>query len=462
MIAAKPVEVADPLVLPERFTAQAYEAIPAPPAPAPIPAAPTPIPAAPAPVAAAPIPAAPVAAAPAADPFAAATMPTMPAGSILCPHCESPVSATAKKCRHCGEFIVDPKLAKKNKAAAARKEASEQSAGPVDYAISFLLPPVGLGLGIVAFTRGAATKAFVMLGISGVMTVVLMGGVIFQAFRYPKPKWDRPLADNANPVVEYDLGGSGGEDESAAEEPETDSPPSGGMASSGGQEPSIIQPPSEEDLARQPEAIQRGMRANVRLVVTSPAGSSVGSGVIIERRADMVFIITNRHVVDPLFARSRGQSGLQISQLTNPEIMFVTGDEEPGKILWFAPDNVDLAVVRAFCPNEGIEVADCAEDPAVTIGESVFAVGNPHGIGWSLTKGTVSGLRTQDTATGKVPVVQTDAQINPGNSGGGLYNAEGQLVGINDFIIDPSIARGMGFAIRYPFFRELYEKNPPQ
>jgi len=64
-------------------------------------------------------------------------------------------------------------------------------------------------------------------------------------------------------------------------------------------------------------------------------------------------------------------------------------------------------------------------DVDITQGESVLAIGNPAGLGWTLTRGAVSARRTNEFGSREVPIIQTDATINPGNSGGGLYNEKG-------------------------------------
>ena len=96
-----------------------------------------------------------------------------------------------------------------------------------------------------------------------------------------------------------------------------------------------------------------------------------------------------------------------------------------------------------------------AAQPEIAPNENVFAIGNPVGFGWSLTRGTVSALRRQPVGNREVPLIQTDATLNPGNSGGGLYNDNGELVGIADWIINPELARNMGFAIRLTVYDEV-------
>ena len=80
------------------------------------------------------------------------------------------------------------------------------------------------------------------------------------------------------------------------------------------------------------------------------------------------------------------------------------------------------------------------------VGESVFAIGNPHGLGWSHTQGVISQLRTRNSLP-PIRIIQTQAAINPGNSGGGLYDQEGYLLGINTWTADKRVSEGIGFAI---------------
>lgn len=85
----------------------------------------------------------------------------------------------------------------------------------------------------------------------------------------------------------------------------------------------------------------------------------------------------------------------------------------------------------------------------VKIGDTVFAVGNPHGLGWTHTGGDVSQIRRRASGDTEYRVIQTSAAINPGNSGGGLYDKEGRLIGINTWTQDKRFAEGLGFAIAF-------------
>jgi serine protease Do len=89
------------------------------------------------------------------------------------------------------------------------------------------------------------------------------------------------------------------------------------------------------------------------------------------------------------------------------------------------------------------------------VGETVFAIGNPHRLGWTHTQGVISQMRTQEFDSHQVRVIQTQAAINPGNSGGGLYDHDGFLLGINTWTADKSVSEGIGFAIALDSLLEL-------
>jgi S1-C subfamily serine protease len=89
------------------------------------------------------------------------------------------------------------------------------------------------------------------------------------------------------------------------------------------------------------------------------------------------------------------------------------------------------------------------------IGDAVFAVGNPHGLGWTHSSGSISQVRRREQGAFSFRVLQSTAPINPGNSGGGLYDADGRLIGINTMTGDKRFAEGLGFAIAFPTLLEL-------
>ena len=127
----------------------------------------------------------------------------------------------------------------------------------------------------------------------------------------------------------------------------------------------------------------------------------------------------------------------------------------PGALL--APDGIDLAVASVAVQSADPQAARWAGDTETKIGDEVFAVGNPHGLGWTHTTGTVSQFRQQNARGRTIRVIQTNTAINPGNSGGGLYDKQGRLVGITTWTQDKRVAEGLSFAIA---FETLLKLNP--
>lgn len=156
---------------------------------------------------------------------------------------------------------------------------------------------------------------------------------------------------------------------------------------------------------------------------------SAGSGVIIDAKNGTV--VTNHHVID-------GADEITVA--------LEDGRSYTAELIGSDPD-VDIAVLKIEAKNlVDIPVAD--SDP-VRVGDFVLAIGNPFGLGQTVTTGIVSALgRTGLGIEGYENFIQTDASINPGNSGGALVNLKGELVGINTAIIAPAGGNvGIGFAI---------------
>lgn len=158
--------------------------------------------------------------------------------------------------------------------------------------------------------------------------------------------------------------------------------------------------------------------------------SALGSGVIV--RADGV-IVTNNHVV----------AGAD-------EITVVLADrrEFEARIL-LADERTDLAVLRVNNPVRGLPTLAFHDSDDAQVGDIVLAIGNPFGVGQTVTSGIVSALaRTQVGISDYQFFIQTDAAINPGNSGGALVTMNGELIGINTAIFSRSGGSiGIGFAI---------------
>lgn len=157
--------------------------------------------------------------------------------------------------------------------------------------------------------------------------------------------------------------------------------------------------------------------------------TSAGSGVIVDAKNG--YVLTNAHVVD---GADEVELTLTDGRTLKAEVIGV--DRE-----------VDLAVVKVDADNlTQIAIADSTR---LNVGDFVVAIGNPFGLGQTVTSGIVSALgRTGLGIEGYENFIQTDASINPGNSGGALVNLRGELVGINTAIIAPAGGNvGIGFAI---------------
>ncbi len=164
--------------------------------------------------------------------------------------------------------------------------------------------------------------------------------------------------------------------------------------------------------------------------------TSLGSGVIIGRQG---YIMTNNHVIE-------GAEQIRV--------VLASGKTLEARVIGADPDT-DLALLKA--PGGELPEIRAGNSDTLQVGDVVLAIGNPFGVGQTVTMGIVS-------ATGRDQVgintfenfIQTDAAINPGNSGGALINARGELVGINSAIYSRSGgSQGIGFAIPVTLAREV-------
>ena len=154
----------------------------------------------------------------------------------------------------------------------------------------------------------------------------------------------------------------------------------------------------------------------------------LGSGVIVSPEG---YLITNHHVID-------GADDI--------EVLLADGRQAQAKVVGTDPDS-DVAVLKIDLPKLPTITFGNAQGPQV--GDAVLAIGNPFGVGQTVTSGIVSALgRNQLGINTFENFIQTDAAINPGNSGGALVDADGHLVGINTAIFSRSGGSlGIGFAI---------------
>ena len=156
---------------------------------------------------------------------------------------------------------------------------------------------------------------------------------------------------------------------------------------------------------------------------------SLGSGVIIDAKRG--YVLTNNHVVD------------KADEIT---VTLKDGRILNAKLVGKDPET-DVAVVQI--PAENLSAVPLADSDRLRVGDFVVAIGNPFGLGQTVTSGIVSALgRSGLGIEGYEDFIQTDASINPGNSGGALVNLRGELIGINTAIIAPGGGNvGIGFAI---------------
>ena len=167
--------------------------------------------------------------------------------------------------------------------------------------------------------------------------------------------------------------------------------------------------------------------------------SSLGSGVIVSEKG---LILTNNHVV---------------ASADEIEVALADGRKLSAKVVGTDPDT-DLAVLQVDAEN--LPAITFSSSDKLNIGDVVLAIGNPFGVGQTLTQGIVSALGRNHLGINTYEnFIQTDASINPGNSGGALIDADGNLVGINSAIYSRNGgSMGIGFAIPVSLARQVMEQ----
>ena len=159
-----------------------------------------------------------------------------------------------------------------------------------------------------------------------------------------------------------------------------------------------------------------------------PTESAQGTGFEVDRKGD---IVTNYHVV---------------ANSDSVRVRLNDGHTYGGRVIGKSP-NRDVAVIRISAPASELHPLTFADSSAVTVGDSVVAIGDPYGLRNTVTAGIVSALNRTIVSPNNHPitgVIQTDAAINSGNSGGPLLNTEGQVVGVNSQIESGSQGTGGG------------------
>lgn len=169
----------------------------------------------------------------------------------------------------------------------------------------------------------------------------------------------------------------------------------------------------------------------------APRQLGQGSGVIVTRDG---YILTNNHVVD-------GADEVKVA--------LQDGREFTGKVVGKDP-KTDVAVLKI--DGKDLPFIEMADSEKIEVGDIVLAVGNPFGIGQTVTMGMISATGRATLGLDYEDFIQTDAAINPGNSGGALVDADGRLIGINTAILSRSGGnQGIGFAIPTNLARDVME-----
>ena len=168
---------------------------------------------------------------------------------------------------------------------------------------------------------------------------------------------------------------------------------------------------------------------------------SLGSGVIV--RSDGI-VVTNNHVVE---------GGQEIT------VALADRREYTARVL-LADPRTDLAVLKIDVGNERLPTLAIDDSGEAQVGDLVLAIGDPFGVGQTVTNGIISALnRTADpNGDASNAYIQTDAAINPGNSGGALVDMDGDLIGVNSFILSRSgTSSGVGFAVPAAIVKRVVE-----
>lgn len=169
---------------------------------------------------------------------------------------------------------------------------------------------------------------------------------------------------------------------------------------------------------------------------------SLGSGVIVDAKEGLV--LTNNHVIQ------------RADEIT---VSLLDGRSFQAEVVGSDPAT-DVAVIRI--PSENLTALPLADSDSLRVGDFVVAIGNPFGLGQTVTSGIVSALgRSGLGLEGYENFIQTDASINPGNSGGALVNLRGELVGINTAIFSPNQSAGnigIGFAIPSNLVKQITDQ----
>jgi len=174
---------------------------------------------------------------------------------------------------------------------------------------------------------------------------------------------------------------------------------------------------------------------------TVPKGS--GSGFIWSKKG---YIVTNFHV---------------INGASNATVKLRDGKTYNAYLVGVYPRR-DIAVLKIDAPKSKLHPVKLGSSKNLQVGQNVYAIGNPYGLDWTMTKGIISALNRKIPSYDGIMVtgaIQTDAAINPGNSGGVMLDSSGRVIGVNSVIYSPTGGSvGIGFAIPIDYVKRVVTK----
>lgn len=176
-----------------------------------------------------------------------------------------------------------------------------------------------------------------------------------------------------------------------------------------------------------------------------------GSGVIISEDG---YILTNNHVVNS----SSSSSYYELGKANKITVSLYNDETEYEAEIIGTDEQTDLAVIKI--DKDGLTAAELGDSSSVKVGEFCMAIGNPLGLGSTVTDGIISAVNREvtDEDGNSYIAIQTNAAINSGNSGGALVNSQGQVIGINTLKIAGDGVEGVGFAIPIDSTKDIYEQ----
>ncbi len=289
-------------------------------------------------------------------------------------------------------------------------------------------------------------KASKGIGVKGVIAIVLSCALIFSSIGFGSAWWISKQLQTQNQQTENQVPDQFAQrpDQNNQQLPELDQQndsQSQSLADSADSarkaDMNILTASAEEGALTTPEIVQKAQDSVVEivteLVITGSymqqyTTSGAGSGVIITEDG---YILTNNHVIE---------------NATSITVTLHNGETYPATLLGL-DEQLDVALLKIDA--KGLTPATVASSSNLMVGQTVVAIGNPLGqLGGSVTQGIISALdRSITIGNTTMTLLQIDAAINPGNSGGGLFNAQGDLIGLVNAKSTGSDIDGIGFAI---------------